>query len=580
MSTNTTNYNLVKPGLNETADIEVINQNMDVIDTGLKNVSDKADGKISKSLATAANQFLLSSAVGQFIVKTVDEIKSLLGLKGAAEKDFNTAGGVASYDAVQSHLSDYVRQPGYAVTTGSANTYAVTLSPAPTSYIDGMGIVVKINVANTGAATINVNGLGAKPMVDGKGSALTEGKLRLNGTYSLKYNSTSGNFILQGEGGEIPKLPNLIKNGGFEKGVNCWYFFNASGSVATNIMTFTASAQYGRVVQNISKPATNDKIYMCCELKGALTSRFIMYYTASLAFVISPTIANTWQTLSNIFTYPSTGVMSTFGVDDTAANGWISIQVKNVMFFNLTQMFGPGNEPTKEEVDAMVQKYGGWWDSDLPLLINDADAVSGDILLNKVAYTNGLRLAGSMANKSFSATGGAYTPASSWKADGGGALCIRPQEGYYKNEVNVNGFGPIIANDPNFIPANIVNGKSIFGLAGNYDGRQLVILSNVWTSNSKITFVTESGEFRDANYIQVSGLTTKPVIIIISYGTNWAGTMGVYNSFALPDSGGYQTINTYGWNYRVTGQCYINSTGFRLPLELPSTYNAMVTIIY
>ena len=198
MSTNTTNYNLVKPGLNETADIEVINQNMDVIDTGLKNVSDKADGKISKSLATAANQFLLSSAVGQFVVKTVDEIKSLLGLKGAAEKEFNTAGGVASYDTVQSHLSDYVRQPGYAITTGAANTYLATLNPAPTAYVDGMGIVVKINVANTGAATVNVNGLGAKPMVDGKGNTLTSGKLRLNSTYSLKYNSTSGNFILQG----------------------------------------------------------------------------------------------------------------------------------------------------------------------------------------------------------------------------------------------------------------------------------------------------------------------------------------------------------------------------------------------
>ncbi|WP_313559715.1 hypothetical protein [Ruminiclostridium cellobioparum] len=115
MSTNTTNYNLVKPGLNETADIEVINQNMDIIDSGLKNVSDKADGKISKSLATAANQFLLSSAVGQFVVKTVDEIKSLLGLGSAAYTNSNTyataaqgtkADNAATQAALNTHLSD------------------------------------------------------------------------------------------------------------------------------------------------------------------------------------------------------------------------------------------------------------------------------------------------------------------------------------------------------------------------------------------------------------------------------------------------------------------------------------------
>ncbi|HEX2927751.1 MAG TPA: hypothetical protein VHP38_16075 [Ruminiclostridium sp.] len=197
----TINYGLNQWLGNEYAKREDFNTDNAIIDTELKGVNDKTDSKISKTLATAANQFLLSSAVGQWTIKSIAEIKTLLGLKSAAEKEFNTTGGVAAYDTVLTHLSDYVRQPGYAVTTGSANTYAVTLSPAPTAYTDGMGIVVKINAANTGAATININSLGAKAIVDGKGNALVTGKLRLNGTYSLKYNSTSGNFILQGEGG-------------------------------------------------------------------------------------------------------------------------------------------------------------------------------------------------------------------------------------------------------------------------------------------------------------------------------------------------------------------------------------------
>ncbi len=170
-------------------------------------VQDAEATYLKKSLATAAGQFLVSSAAGQWAIKTIAEIKTMLNLGSAAYTDSTAyataaqgtkADNAATQTALNTHLSDYVRQPGYAVTTGSANTYAAALNPAPAAYTDGMGIVVKINVANTGNSTINVNGLGAKAIVDGKGNALTSGKLRLNGTYSLKYNSTSGNFILQG----------------------------------------------------------------------------------------------------------------------------------------------------------------------------------------------------------------------------------------------------------------------------------------------------------------------------------------------------------------------------------------------
>lgn len=107
---------------------------------------------------------------------------------------FNTA-----YNA---HLADYVRQPGYAVTTGSANTYVVSTSPAPAAYIDGMGIVIRVHTANTGASTINWNGLGAKNIVDSKGNPLAAGKLPAGSRISLRYSTAAGNFQLQGEGGE------------------------------------------------------------------------------------------------------------------------------------------------------------------------------------------------------------------------------------------------------------------------------------------------------------------------------------------------------------------------------------------
>ncbi|MCQ4363022.1 hypothetical protein KQR54_18155 [Mycobacterium gordonae] len=102
--------------------------------------------------------------------------------------------------AVSTHNSDYIRQPGYGTTAGAANTFTLSLSPALGAYVDGVAVAVKIHAANTGASTININGLGAKSILDSKGNALTSGKIALNSVYTLRYNGTA--FILQGEGGE------------------------------------------------------------------------------------------------------------------------------------------------------------------------------------------------------------------------------------------------------------------------------------------------------------------------------------------------------------------------------------------
>ena len=76
-----------------------------------------------------------------------------------------------------------------------ANHLIVTMNPAPTAYIDGMGVVVKVKTASTATMDINVNGLGVKAIVDSAGAAVTN--FRANGIYTLRYESASGCFILQ-----------------------------------------------------------------------------------------------------------------------------------------------------------------------------------------------------------------------------------------------------------------------------------------------------------------------------------------------------------------------------------------------
>lgn len=95
----------------------------------------------------------------------------------------------------------YVTQTGlqhnaekYAADAGVDDTYVITLSPAPTSYTLGMVVYFKANTVNTGAATINVNGLGAVSIVKGVNTPLGDGDISAGMFCTLIYDGT--NFVL------------------------------------------------------------------------------------------------------------------------------------------------------------------------------------------------------------------------------------------------------------------------------------------------------------------------------------------------------------------------------------------------
>ncbi len=86
----------------------------------------------------------------------------------------------------------------YAVATGSANTLLLALPHAPSSYTDGMEVLFKAAYTNTGASSINVDSLGAKAITRKNGDALAADDILEYKIYSVRYNSTSGYFEMQG----------------------------------------------------------------------------------------------------------------------------------------------------------------------------------------------------------------------------------------------------------------------------------------------------------------------------------------------------------------------------------------------
>ena len=109
-----------------------------------------------------------------------------------------TSPGVDDFNRMEGNigiLGKYDRAPGYGTATGT-NAKSITLNPAPGSYYDGLCFAFKNATQNTGAVTINVNGMGAKSIKKPNGNDLVPGNLKAGSVYTVRYNGT--NFILQG----------------------------------------------------------------------------------------------------------------------------------------------------------------------------------------------------------------------------------------------------------------------------------------------------------------------------------------------------------------------------------------------
>ena len=82
--------------------------------------------------------------------------------------------------------------------TGAANAYVVAFPHAPTAYQEGIVVVFKAAHANTGASTLNCNGLGALAIQLEDGSELPAGFIQANALVPVIHNGTCFQLISPG----------------------------------------------------------------------------------------------------------------------------------------------------------------------------------------------------------------------------------------------------------------------------------------------------------------------------------------------------------------------------------------------
>lgn len=155
-------------------------------DAGTKIVADRHDTH-DQDLATGINQAINKDGSNAFT--------------GAAnlgsQKITSLADGTAHTDGIN---AGQIQDGGLifqASDTGSANTYAIALTPAVTAYVAGQVFHFKAANASSGASTLNVNALGAKNIKKKNDQDIAAGDIEQNAIVSVIYDGTSFQMLSQ-----------------------------------------------------------------------------------------------------------------------------------------------------------------------------------------------------------------------------------------------------------------------------------------------------------------------------------------------------------------------------------------------
>jgi len=213
-----------------------------------------AAGAVSISQANITDLRMNSNYCG-IVAGTVDQIDTtgLFAQYQAAFEDWfqeledvlddNAAANLLNI--INEHKNDKVAHIDYAVASGT-NTYTANIQGI-TSLVEGLSVKIKFQNENTGASTLNINGLGAKEIRKSNGNTLSSGNIKAGQICHLVY--TGSVFQLLGEGGEYGTAqPEHVLEGytiGTESGIVAGTMPNHGSKTFTpNDTTQTGSAGY------------------------------------------------------------------------------------------------------------------------------------------------------------------------------------------------------------------------------------------------------------------------------------------------------------------------------------------------
>jgi hypothetical protein len=423
-------------------------------DVGLGNVDNTSDANkpVSTAQQTALNakEVLLSGASTKTAPIDADAIIITDSAASNGTKRTlwsNIKSSLKTYfDTLYNGIADYVRQPGYGTTGGSANAYTLTPSPAISAYAAGQCFAVQIHAANTGASTLNINALGTKNILDSKGNAMTSGKLRLNGVYTLRYDGT--NFILQGEGGSGNALASDLLSGktaSTDAGDITGTMIN-NGSIGTQNLTtegaeYTIPAGYHNGLGKVKAVITNiaAAVIKAGTTVGGIAGTFTADATAAAAQILSGYTAyvNGSKITGNISS-KAAATITPNTADQTIVAG---------QYLSGAQTISGDADLVAANIKSGANIFGVAGNANV-VDTSAGTATAAQLLSGAIAFVDGAQITGTIASKA-AAT---ITPNTADQTIVAGQYLSGAQT---------------ISGDADLVAPNIIRDKTIFGVAGS-----------------------------------------------------------------------------------------------------------------
>lgn len=149
-------------------------------------------------------------------------------------------------------------------------------------------------------------------------------------------------------------VSNKLTNSDFSNGTTGWTAYTPNTlTVANGTGEFLATAQNSSLYQNGKVEA--DHVYY---LRGKIKTESNLVSLTMGATYSTHSGNNTFENLSLV--HKATAAHGGFVIDGRSS-GWTPIYVDRMLLLDLTEIFGAGNEPTKERVDELVSVYEDGW---------------------------------------------------------------------------------------------------------------------------------------------------------------------------------------------------------------------------
>ncbi len=128
-----------------------------------------------------------------------DTTPGVVELPTQAEVDSGDDSGALGPTVVVPSMLRAKKYHDYAVDSVGSDAYAITITPAITAYVAGQVFNFKAGTANTGAATLNVSGLGAKTIKKNVSEDLQTGDILANQNVMVEYDGTYMQLMSRGQ---------------------------------------------------------------------------------------------------------------------------------------------------------------------------------------------------------------------------------------------------------------------------------------------------------------------------------------------------------------------------------------------